>query len=202
VRFAAPLDAAAIIANSVLLEGSRVRAPAPTHAALFTLLHAAKHLWGTLEIVLAISRLLESDDIDWIEVRTLAARAGSLRACDVGLALAGELYGGEGADSATGTLRDAAMMALRLPPGVFADRWSERRAHRAALDSWSARLRYDIWRVIAPTPLEWQWCPLPDALTALYGPLRVVRLGVAALKGRLRREPFRDSSDCPDRARA
>jgi hypothetical protein len=88
--------------------------------------------------------------------------------------------------AATGALCAEAIAALRLPAGVFQDRWIERRAHRAAFDRWFDRMAYDVWRLIAPTPLEWQWRRLPDAWRWLYVPMRIVRLAAAGARGALR----------------
>jgi hypothetical protein len=195
-RFGAALTPRDILAESIpiVIAGSIVRIPSPTHAALFALLHAAKHVWCTLELFYAIARLLQRDDVDWRRVRTLAKDTRAWQGCATGVTLASELSGvgvpgfllEEPWPAACARLREHALTALVLPEGVFPDRWTERQVHHAAFDRWRDRVRYDVSRVIAPTPLEWQWCPLPDALTALYGPLRIVRLGVAAVNGGVR----------------
>jgi hypothetical protein len=91
-----------------------------------------------------------------------------------GLALASELFGVKfpmrSRTTAETCARDdllrAVHAALVRPAGVFADRWDERRTHRTALDRWSGRLRYDVYR---PTPLEPAWSEGPESLTFLYG---------------------------------
>jgi hypothetical protein len=191
VRFGAALAPGEILDQSlpIAIAGRTIRIPSPTHAALFALLHAAKHVWGTLELVYAIARLLRRDDVDWLRVRQLVKDAHAWHGSAAGLLLASELFRvalpgfllKEPWPAACALLREQALSALRLPEGEFPDRWTERRVHRAAFDRWRDRVRYDVSRVLAPTPLEWQWCPLPDALTALYSPLRIVRLGVAAV---------------------
>jgi hypothetical protein len=191
-RFAAPLEASDVLAAARPLSEKRrdIRVPSPTHAAVLTLLHAAKHLWCTLELVSSIARLTARHDIDWQAVFSLLQRSGGLRGAGAGLALAEELFDarlpGPFAEAksrdASGALRAAAIAALLEPAGEFPDRWRERRAHREALDRWSDRLRYDAWRLAAPTPLEWAWWPLPDGLAGLYSPLRFVRLGVSAAR--------------------
>lgn len=195
-RFALPLAARAVIdaSGTVPLGGRHVRIPAPTHAAMFALQHAAKHLWCSLEILVAIAALMRRTDVDWRAVRDLARAGGCWHGCATGLRLAAELPGAtvpavlanEPWPAASDALIEEARAALALPAGKFQDRWIERRAHRAAFDAWPARVRYDLWRLFAPTPLEWDWCPLPDRLTPLYVPLRLVRLGVAAARGGLR----------------
>jgi hypothetical protein len=144
-------------------------------------------------MVAAIAMLMRRTDVDWTAVRHVAQASHAWNACAAGLRLASELLGvevppalaGTPWPAATVTLCAQALEALSQPPGVFGDRWAERRAHRAAFDVRADRLRYDVWRALAPTPLEWQWCPLPGALRWLYVPVRVVRLTSAAVRGAL-----------------
>jgi Uncharacterised nucleotidyltransferase len=192
IRFAAPLTSRDVIDQSLVLDagGRRLRIPCATHAALFALLHAAKHLWCTLELIVAIAELTRRPDIDWLTVRGLAKQAHGWHGCATGLRLASELLAAEIPPAlvdepwpaTSDALRHEALSALLMPAGVFQDRWIERRAHRAAFDRWGDRVRYDLWRVLAPTPLEWQWCHLPDPLTPLYVPVRLIRLGVGAVR--------------------
>jgi hypothetical protein len=189
--FAAPLSAEDVIAARVDPGGRRgVSIPSSTHAALLLLGHASKHLWCTLEMLLGIARVMVRDDVDWTFVRRAARRAGGWTGCSSGLGLAGEMFAVRlPADLASDrpplvydSLRRTAQAALLLPEGVFADRWQERRAHKAAIDRWTGRLRYDVWRLLAPTPAEWGWWPLPDALSRFYMPVRLARLGAAAAR--------------------
>ena len=200
VRFAAPVAVDQIFAASarVQLGGIAINVPSPTHSALLALGHASKHVWCTLELLLAIARLMKRDDVDWQEVAGRAQAAGAWRGCATGLRLASELFGVPvppgvrlPAGEEIAPLGDAALHALLQPAGVFPDRWHERRAHLGSLDRWNARLRYDALRLLAPTPLEWEWRPLPDAMTALYAPLRLVRLSLGAF-GRGRSENLID----------
>jgi hypothetical protein len=190
--FASPLSAGTVINSGIETGGARgAPIPSPTHAALLLLAHASKHLWCTLEMLLGIARLMARDDVDWTFVRQVARRAGGWTGCRSGLGLASEVFalripadlGDDPQPRAYAELRQTARRALLLPEGVFADRWQERRAHKAVLDRWTGRLRYDVWRLLAPTPLEWAWWPLPDALTGLYPPVRIARLAAAAARG-------------------
>jgi Uncharacterised nucleotidyltransferase len=194
-EFPAPLTPSEILAECDVVElgGVRVRIPSPTHCALLLLVHAAKHLWCTLEGLLGIERLMRRDDVDWKRVRARAGAARVWSGCAAGLRLASDIFGTElPADlhdeplTVNERLEQCARTALELPAGVFHDRWVERQAHRATLDRWDDRIRYDFWRVIGPTPLEWRWCRLPEPLSTLYVPLRLVRLAVAGLRGSLR----------------
>jgi Uncharacterised nucleotidyltransferase len=194
--FGSPLNPEPVIAESRELDGvPGVRVPSPTHAALMLLVHASKHLWCTLEMLLAIARVMERNDVDWVRVQMLARESGTWNGCAAGLVLGSELFGAKIPDAishhgilhARDDLRRAARAALLKPAGVFADRWEERRSHRAALDRWSSRIRYDVWRLVSPTPLERAWYELPASLAPLYVPLRLMRLTVSAARGTLRR---------------
>jgi Uncharacterised nucleotidyltransferase len=196
VSFGSPLKPEDVIAESRDLDGvPGVRVPSPTHAAVMLLGHAWKHLWCTLEMVLAIARVMERNDVDWVRVQALAQRSGTWNGCAAGLALASELFrvkvpdqiDDHGNQHARDDLLRAARAALLRPAGVFANRWEERRSHRAALDRWSNRLRYDVYRLTSPTPLERAWCDLPEPLTFLYGQVRLIRLTVSATHAAVRR---------------
>jgi hypothetical protein len=199
VRFPAPLSAEMVIqeAGHLSLGGMTVRIPDPTHAALLTLLHGAKHLWCTLESVVEIAAFTRRPDVDWLAVRDLARKAHAWNGCAAGLRLASELLGADVPQplratpwpAATEALRAEAISSLSLPSGVFQDRWAERRAHHVAFDRALEGIGYDMWRVIAPTPLEWQWCTLPDRLRWLYVPMRLVRLAGEVMRGRLQTRP-------------
>ena len=197
LSFGSPVKPEEVIAESRDLDGvPAVRIPSATHAAMMLLVHASKHLWCTLEMVLAIARVMERNDVDWRSVQALARRSGSWNGCAAGLALASRLFGAEvpeeidnlGSRRARDDLLRAARAALLRPAGVFADRWEERRSHRAALDGWSSRLRYDVHRLVSPTPLERAWCDLPESLTFLYRPVRLIRLTARGM-GRIERDP-------------
>jgi hypothetical protein len=193
VRFPAPLRPSEIIADSIPLMcgGVEIRIPSPTHTALLIVQHSAKHIWCALEPLVSIAALMRRGDINWTRLRALARAAHGWHGAATGLRLASEVLGApvptdlldEPWPPATTALRDQALAALCLPAGKFQDRWTERQAHRAAFDRRADRVRYDLLRVISPTPLEWQWCPLPDSLTALYAPMRLVRLGVEVMRG-------------------
>lgn len=194
VSFTQTLTAAEVIDESCLPVGLHgIRMPSPTHVALLLLGHASKHLWCTLEMLLAIARVMKRTDVDWERVRTLAMRSGGWNGCATSLALATELFAVPVPSAAIAPadrrscerLRQAARAALVRPDGAFANRWEERRAHRSALDRWTSRLRYDLWRVAAPTRAEWDWRRLPARLTMFYTPLRTTRLAVKAASAAL-----------------
>jgi len=186
VGFGSPLPSGDLLRDSATtaVAGGAIRIPAPTHAAALALLHAAKHLWASLELTLAIAHLMRRADVDWPRVYELARRAGAWNGAAAGLALAARIFDVDLPrdlrdriqPGAVRPLVDAALRFLAMPDVAGAPLREELAAHRAGLDGPGDRLRYAAWRLLAPTPLEAAWWPLPDHLTLLYAPLRLIRL--------------------------
>lgn len=186
--FASPLESREVLRDSVStgVAGVEIRIPGPTHAATLALLHAAKHLWASLELLLSIAHLMRRADIDWNGVYELVARAGAWNGAAAGLVLAGDLFDVEPPPALRDRIRlrrvqplvRAAEGFLAMPDVAGASRRSEIGAHCAALDSPRGRLRYALWRLLVPTPLDAAWWRLPDRLLPLYAPLRLLRLAV------------------------
>jgi len=184
--FASPVRPGEVLHDSITTPaaGGDMKIPCATHAATLALLHAAKHLWASLELVLSIAHLMRRADVDWNGVHRLASRAGAWNACAAGLVLARELFGVETppairdrlhADDA-GPLVQMARSFLAMADVEGAPLRAEFKAHWASIDSLTGRARYAAWRLLAPTPLESEWWPLPDRLTPLYAPVRLIRL--------------------------
>jgi hypothetical protein len=186
--FASPVRPGEVLRDSITTPGAGgdMRIPCPTHAATLALLHAAKHLWTSLELVLSIAHLMRRADVDWNRVYRLTSRAGAWKACAAGLVLARELFGVESPVAIQARLhadevRPLVQMALSfqaMPDVAGAPLRAEFQAHCASLDGLAGRARYAAWRLLAPTPLEFAWWPLPDWLTPLYAPVRLIRLAV------------------------
>lgn len=186
--FPSPLSPQQVIGQSLTTSagGGDISVPCATHAATLALLHAAKHLWTSLELVLSIAHLMRRPDVDWPQVHRVARRAGAWNACLAGLALARDLFGVEvpapvrdlvKAD-AVRPLVEAGWSFLAMPDAAGASLRREFHAHCASLDTLSRRARYAAWRLLAPTPLEPAWWPLPDRLAPLYAPVRLIRLAL------------------------
>ena len=184
--FGTPLDADDVLRARVpVAAGVRtVDIPAATHTATLTLLHAAKHLWASLELVLSIAHLMRRRDVDWGVVHDRAARAGAWTGAAAGLALADEIFGA-GVPPEIGPQVDlrrvrplvaAGRRFLAMADVAGAPLGDELAAHWGALDGLRPRARYARWRLFAPTPLEAAWLPLPDRLAAFYAPVRLIRL--------------------------
>ena len=188
-KFTSAVSPALLIdrAVHVSLAGRTVSAPDPSHAALTAFQHAAKHGWCGLEMILALAFLLCRGDVDWEEVNQRARQSGGLTAVLAGVRLARDLFGVP-APAFTATGRPAidglvarALIALATPPGTHPHWRAERASHHAALDRPRDRLKYDVLRLVMPTPLDAQWCALPDSAVAMYAPLRLVRLALRAV---------------------
>ena len=198
-RFGTPFTSEALLRDSseTMAAGTAVRIPSPTHAAVLALVHAAKHLWASLELLLSIAHLMRRDDVDWARVRGLITTGDGWTGAQAGLLLSSDLFECELPPALRGMprprsverLQSAARTFLSVPDVDDMARGPEFRAHHAALDSWPGRLRYTAWRVLAPTPLEAAWCPLPGWLSPLYVVVRPVRLTLAGLRGVLTRIP-------------
>ena len=191
-RFGSPFTGEELIGDSIetMAGGTAVRIPSPTHAAALMLVHAAKHLWASLELLLSIAHLMRRDDVDWARVRAMTTSGDGWTGAQAGLLLASDLFEcdlplalrGMPQSRDVERLQSAARAFLSAPDVDDMPRGAEFRAHRAALDTRLSRLRYTAWRVLAPTPLEASWCPLPGWLSPLYLVVRPVRLTVAGLR--------------------
>ncbi|MEO6238444.1 MAG: nucleotidyltransferase family protein [Vicinamibacterales bacterium] len=190
-RFSPVLDAAGVLRQSIEIPfGSGVaRIPRAEHGAALALTHAAKHLWYALEQPFAIAVLVRRSDIDWDEVRALMRAGGGVRGGAAGLAIAADLFGidvpaafqADTDNPDVRELRRCARLTMGLPPGTFPDRSLERHIHRLSFDRAADRFRYDVRRITEPTRADVDWVRLPQTLTSLYWPLRVVRLGATVL---------------------
>ena len=186
--FASPLRPREVLHDSITTPaaGGDMKIPCSTHAATLALLHAAKHLWSSLELVLSIAHLMRRTDVDWGRVHGLASRAGAWQACAAGLLLARELFDVETPPPVrdrvetgdAGSLVQMALSFLAMPDVAGAPLRAEFTAHCASLDNLPGRARYAAWRLLAPTPLDSAWWPLPDRLTPLYAPVRLIRLAI------------------------
>lgn len=193
--FPAPLSPREVLQAAATTPGTggNIRIPSPTHAAVLGVLHAAKHLWTSLELVLSIAHLTRRTDVDWSEVDRLAARAGAANACAAGLLLARDLFDVLIPPAIEPRVQSAAVRALvqsargflAMPDVAGAPLAAEIRAHCGGLDTLRGRVRYAAWRLLAPTPLEAAWWPLPDRFAPLYAPVRWLRLAVRRGKERV-----------------
>ena len=92
VSFAPALTAAEVIDDSCRPVGVPGCACRPDARRVAAVGPCVQHLWCTLEMLLAIARVMKRTDVDWERVRERALRAGGWNGCATGLALASELF--------------------------------------------------------------------------------------------------------------
>lgn len=206
-RFGSAIETAEILRDSIStpVAGRAVRIPQPTHAATLAVVHAAKHLWVSLELLLSVAHLSARADVDWLRVRALAMRAGAWNGAAASLVLASEIFERDLPPALRGLPLPASVPLLRTCARDFLTMrdvedtsWrSEWRAHGMSLDTTVRRLRYTALRVFEPTPLDWSWCPLPDAFAPLYVGVRLLRLTLAGLRSPITRRTLTPRRTAP-----
>ena len=191
-RFGVPLETAELMrrARPVPLGGGEVPAPCPDDALLVACVHGGKHRWHRLEWLCAVAELLRGGSLDVDAVLRRAEELHARRTVLLGLALA------------------RGLLDAPVPPSVIAEidgdegiaalvEESERRmfaptAEEAEGEETAANLVYNLrlrdcptdraryaWRWLTlPSPEDWEWRPLPDALFPLYRVLRPLRLAL------------------------
>jgi len=170
-------------AVKVTVGGRSVNTPSPEDLLLVLSVHAAKHVWGRVILLLDIAQVLRLENLNWDWVWSCARELGIQRILGVTFLLANRLLG-TGVPVAVQSViladRDARALtdeiAANMAAGVSYDpqqtsyfrlmmRLRERRADR---------MRFLARLVFTPGPGEWESVRLPKALFPLY---RVVRLG-------------------------
>jgi hypothetical protein len=184
-RFGSPvgIDDAFARAAHVSAGGLPVRTLSPTDTALSAVLHAAKHSWSNLEIVLALACLLTHQDVDWNDVWRGLQRIGMRPAGAVSAALAAGLFGAPVPPCCAPALTPRedsairlALSALALGPSEFPPGSAERALHRRLFETPFGEARYLALTVIEPTAAEWSSVRLPPPLAPLYVLVRLGRL--------------------------
>ena len=170
-------------AVKVTVGGRSVNTPSPEDLLLVLSVHAAKHVWGRVILLLDIAQVLRLENLNWDWVWSRARELGIQRILRVTFLLANRFLGtGIPVAVERAVLNDQAARVLvdeivaNMAAGVSYDpeqtsyfrlmmRLRERRADR---------MRFLARLVFTPGPGEWESVRLPKALFPLY---RVVRLG-------------------------
>lgn len=188
LRFGVPIETDALMRRAVpiALGGTEVRALAPEDLLLVLCVHGAKHRWRRLEWIASVAELLRGAQADVHAVLRAASALRARRTLLLGLALAHRLLDAPLAadvvremdgDGGIGALADE---AERRTFEGGADGGDEAPANLAfnlrARDGTLDRARYAAAWAFGPTPEDWKWARLPDALFPLYRVLRPVRL--------------------------
>ena len=158
------------------------------HELLLQLLHGARHHWRTLEWLLVVRALLRDRSLDANGLLELSRdHVHGCRAVLTGCALAHLLLDTplpRAIADAVEADRAAGSLASELARAIVASNELIPRSRR-----WLLRTQDSVWdqaRLLAvaaavPTPREAEWIRLPRGATALYWPLRWIRLVLRAV---------------------
>jgi len=187
-RFCMPISTESLMLRSttVPLGGGEVRTLGDDDLLVVLAAHGAKHRWKRLEWVAALAELLRAGRGDVDAALALAAELRARRTLLLGLSLARRLLDAPLPTSAAAAIdADAGLAALvagaeaRLfgdepgdGDGTTANLLFNLRARDGVVD----RAKYAARWLFAPSPEDWRWARLPDALFPLYRLLRPVRL--------------------------
>ena len=188
-RFCVPLPTAALIgrARPVTIGGGEVPAPADDDLFLALCLHGAKHRWARLEWLTAAAALAVRAKLDPEAILRRAATIGAGRTVLLALLLARDTLGMPLADAIHRAIAaDPVLPALAAEArGTWFDPRADAHDTRANLrfnfrlrDGAADRARFAARWLFTPSPEDWAWARLPDALSPLYRALRPLRLGV------------------------
>lgn len=188
-RFGVSLPAEQLIARArpVPVGGGEVPAPADDDLFLALCLHGAKHRWARLEWLAAAAALALRSGLELDAILRRGTEIGARRTVLLALLLARDALGvpltesidrAITADPALPALA-AEARALWMDPGADAhDTAANLRFNFRLREGAARRARYAAHWLFTPTPEDWAWAPLPDALAPLYRALRPLRLGV------------------------
>lgn len=187
-RFCASLPTAELLARArpVPIGGGPVPALADEDLFIALCLHGAKHRWSRLEW-LAAAAALALHGVDVEEAVLRAHASGARRATLLALLLARDALGlplppsighAISADPVLPALA-AEARALWLDADVDEhDTAANLRFNYRVRDGAADRARYAARWLFTPSPEDWAWARLPDALSPLYRAVRPLRLAV------------------------
>lgn len=196
-RFVADLPTARLTARArpVPIGGGDVAAPADDDLFLALCLHGAKHRWARLEWLSCAAALAVHAGLDLPAIVARAAEIGARRTTLLALLLARDALGLAPPPEVGGMIEtDPSLPALAnearalwfTEDGAGEDATpANLRFNARLMDGAADRARYAARWLFLPSPEDWAWVRLPDALAPLYRVLRPLRL--AARYGRRRR---------------
>ncbi|MBW3571912.1 MAG: nucleotidyltransferase family protein [Gemmatimonadetes bacterium] len=187
-RFCVRLPTAQLIARArpVPIGGGQVPALADDDLFLALCLHGAKHRWARLEWLTAAAALALRAGLELEAIHRRASAIGAGRTVRLALLLARDALGlapppsTQRSISADATLAALAAEARALwfaapaEDGTAANLRFNYRLREGAAD----RARYAARWLFTPSPEDWAWACLPDALSPLYRALRPLRLAL------------------------
>lgn len=187
LRFGVPLETDALLRRAVpvALGSGDVPAPCPDDLLLILAVHGAKHRWKRLEWVAALAGLVRREGVDLAAAVERASTLHARRALLLALALAHRLVDLHLPETTAGEIAaDGGIAALaEEAKGVMLAEEAEDEATAANLrfnlrvqDGAAAQAAYAYRWLALPSPEDWAWRRLPDALFPLYRVLRPARL--------------------------
>jgi hypothetical protein len=195
-RFVADLPTARLMARAhpVPIGGGDVPAPADDDLFIALCLHGAKHRWARVEWLACASALAVREGLDLSALVRRSAEIGARRTTllalllardALGLALPADIHQSIDADPALGELADEARRLWFAGDAEDAETAPANLRFNARLrDGAADRARYAARWLFLPSPEDWAWVRLPDALAPLYRVLRPLRLAARYGRGR------------------
>jgi hypothetical protein len=187
-RFCMPISTDALMRRSrtVAVGGGEVRTLGDDDLLLVLCAHGAKHRWKRLEWIAALAELLRAGRGDVHAALRLASGVHARRTLLLGLSLARRLLDAPLPPAAAAEIDGdpgLAALAAEAEGRLFGEEPEDGDETTANLrfnlrlrDGAADRARYAARWLFAPSPEDWRWARLPDALFPLYRVLRPVRL--------------------------
>ncbi len=188
-EFPLPLDLDDVWARlePLSLGRTHIRTLCAEHLLLVLCTHGAKHCWERLGWICDVAELLRrTPGLDLGGVLDQARALGVERIVLLGLRLAAELLDAPLPDEVLRRARDDRTVGAlatgvrtslwRRAPTGSSHSWESRLFHLRTRERWRDRLRYCARVALTPTPGDWAWLRLPDALYPLYYVARPIRL--------------------------
>ena len=167
--------------------------PHPVDHLLLLAWHGTRHGWETLEWIASFAQVLALCSQDGaVEATETAWRVGGTRALGIAVSVARDALGVDVPEPFVSLVEHPAVRAesLRIVASLWLDtsaRTADREARGRhaywmnALDSATAKARFVTLTALQPTERELEMVRLPDALAALYDPLRLARVAARAI---------------------
>lgn len=155
---------------------------------LFLCVHGSKHCWTQLSMACDVATLLQrATPPAWEALFARARGQGSTRMLRLGLHLASTLFGVElprevaaeiRADARIERLAAESYAKLLRDPAEPWGKFEELRFDAKVIEGLRVKTLFYLDVLLTPTPLEWDYLPLPERLSFLYYFVRPVRLAL------------------------
>lgn len=172
--------------RTIQLQGSTVQLPLTQDFILMLCIHGAKDCWEKLEWVCGLAELVRSDPgIDWNQLFSDARQSRCLRIVKLGLLLAHDFLDAPVPATVMVDLKtDEAFRRLvsQIIDRSFAERQvpftvaNRIKFHLKLKDSLPEKIRYCARLAMTTTPVDWEMVSLPQPVSFVYYPLRLLRL--------------------------